>query len=157
MPRGGARNRSGPQPDPRSGRTDRRGLAFVQLPAEGYSGPAPDFPLSRPKAREKALWAKVWTYPQAAQWAREPWRHETIAMYVRWKVRAEQPNAAAADAAASHRFADQIGLTPAGLRENGWEIASDEVAAARAQREPKPAETSAPPQRRLRSMPGGGS
>ena len=26
-----------------------------------------------------------------------------------------------------HRFADQIGLTPAGLRENGWAIAKDEL------------------------------
>ena len=30
------------------------------------------------------------------------------------------------------RIADQIGLTPAGLRENGWAIAQDEVGAKRA-------------------------
>lgn len=157
MPRGGARNRSGPQPDPQSGRTDRRGLPFTSLPAEGYSGEVPQFPLPRPKVREKKLWALIWTYPQAAAWSREPWRWETIAMYVRWKVRAESQLATAADATAVHRFGDQIGLTPAGLRENGWVIATDEVAAARTQRDPAPAETSAPPQRRLRPVSGGGS
>lgn len=154
MPRGGARNRSGPQPDPTSGRSDRRGLSFVQLPAEGYSGDVPDFPLPRPTARERALWAKVWAYPQASAWARESWRHETIAMYVRWKVKAEQAKATAAAVAAATRLADQIGLTPAGLRENGWAIASDEVAKVRTARKPP---TAAKQERRLRSVPGGSS
>ncbi|WP_280381049.1 hypothetical protein [Nocardia wallacei] len=154
MPRGGARNRSGPQPDPTSGRSDRRGLSFTKLPAEGYSGEVPDFPLPRPTAREKALWAKVWTYPQASAWAQESWRHETIAMYVRWKVKAEKADATAAAVAATTRLADQIGLTPAGLRENGWVIAGDELAKARAERKP-PAGPKQKPERRMRAVPGG--
>lgn len=151
--RGGARNRSGPQPDPRSGRSDRRGLQFVWLPAEGYSGAVPEFPLPRPTARERALWAKVWTYPQAAGWAREPWRHETVAMYVRWKARSERAKASAADAGALIRFSDQIGLTQAGLRELGWAITTDEVAATRKER--SSATTPKPSARRLRAVPGG--
>lgn len=152
--RGGARNRSGPQPDPSSGRSDRRGLAFDQLPAEGYAGEAPAFPLPRPLAREKALWTLIWTYPQAAKWAREPWRHETIGMYVRWKVKAEKPGAPAATVTAMQRLADQVGLTPAGLRENGWVIAADELAKARQDRKPSgPAKRK--PERRMRSVPGG--
>ncbi|MEU1432144.1 hypothetical protein ABZ412_34260 [Nocardia sp. NPDC005746] len=156
--RGGARNRSGPQPDPRSARSDRRGLQLTALPSEGYSGDVPEFPLPRPKVREKALWRLIWTYPQAVAWAREPWRWETVAMYVRWKVRAELADATAADATAMRQLGDQIGLTPAGLKENGWCIAVDEVSHARAAAvEKPPAATPSAPTRRLRAMPGGGA
>jgi hypothetical protein len=31
------------------------------------------------------------------------------------------------------RLADQVGLTPAGLRENGWKVATDEIGARRAE------------------------
>ena len=45
MARGGARNRSGPQPDPNSARSDRRGIKLTSLPATGYDGQVPDWPL----------------------------------------------------------------------------------------------------------------
>ena len=144
MARGGPRNRSGPQPDPRSARSEGRGLSFDQLPAEGYDGPAPEFPLpprevfylvpdSREKIydeaatetireRELEVWGWVWRTPQADAWSREPWRHLTVAMWVRTFVVCEGSEATAADKGSLHRFADQIGLTPAGLRENGWTI-----------------------------------
>ena len=40
MPSGGARPRSGPPPDPRSGRSDARGISseLRVLPAAGYAG-----------------------------------------------------------------------------------------------------------------------
>jgi len=51
------------------------------------------------------------------------------------------------------RLADQIGLTPAGMKENGWALAADEV---QAKRDDKPATTSQDvPKRRLRAVPGG--
>ncbi|MCU1640899.1 MAG: hypothetical protein JWN03_1174 [Nocardia sp.] len=79
-------------------------------------------------------------------------------MYVRWKVRAELADATAADATAMRQLGDQVGLTPAGLKENGWCIAVDEVGQARtvAAEKVAPAPPSAPV-RRLRSMPGGGA
>lgn len=156
MPRGGARNRSGPPPDPNSGRSDRRGLRLDALPAEGYDGEIPPFPLPQIKVfdvyfedkqrvkdfdveatvarynREIELWAQTWRTPQGAAWAREPWRWQTIAMYVRTMVVCESGEATAADKNSVHRFADQIGLTPAGLKENGWKIAADELAEKRA-------------------------
>jgi hypothetical protein len=46
----------------------------------------------------------------------------------------ESADATAADKNSLHRFADQIGLTPAGLRENGWKIAADQLAEKRAER-----------------------
>lgn len=153
MSRGGARNRSGPQPDPSSGRSDRRSFTLTALPSEGFSGDVPEFPLpkrdvwnvyfedkkrvrefdegetERIAERELDLWASVWSYPQACAWSMEPWRWNLVAMWVRTFVICEGSEATAADKGALHRFADQIGLTPAGLKENGWAIARDEVAA----------------------------
>jgi hypothetical protein len=121
------------------------------LPGAGHDGTAPDFPLMGFRVyrwefedkrrfqvldveqteafaeRERDLWAEVWTYPQAKAWEREPWRWQPIAMWVRTAVVCESSEATAADKGAIHRFADQIGLTPAGLKENGWVIAHDVV------------------------------
>lgn len=155
MASGGARNRSGPAPDPSSGRSDARGLSFQRLPAEGYTGDVPAYPLEKVSVyvtyyedkkpvkeldegetagrweRESELWSWAWRTPQAVAWAREPWRQHSVAMWVRTAVICESSEATAADKNSLHRFADQIGLTPAGLKENGWSIAQDEVAARR--------------------------
>ena len=129
MPRGGARNRSGPQVDPDSGRSEVRGIVLTALPSEGYRGEVPDFPLPAASEREIELWGQVWRTPQACAWAIQPWRRYVVGQYVRWSVKAEAEDASAAIVAAVIRFADQIGLTPAGLKENGWAIATDELAA----------------------------
>ena len=147
MTRGGARNRSGPQPDEGSGRSEARDFKLHGLPAEGYDGPAPDFPLSPMRVyrwefedkrrfqvfdeedteliseREAELWAWAWATPQAQAWSEQAWRWHTVAMWVRTAVVCEGSQATAADKGSIHRFADQIGLTPAGLKENGWKIA----------------------------------
>ena len=160
MPSGGARNRSGPPPNPNSGRSDRRGLSFTALPAAGWDGDVPRWPLPSRRVyimvekvpvydadltqmvadRERELWEWAWRTPQACAWAQpsESWRLHTVAMWVRTFVICEGSDATAADKGSLHRFADQIGLTPAGLRENGWSIAKDEVAERAATRE-KPA------------------
>jgi len=177
MASGGARNRSGPSPSATSGRSDRRGIRFAALPAGGYNGETPTFPLptrwisttsyvdgakivddddaatEQVARREHELWAWAWTTPQACAWAMpsESWRLYTIAMWVRTYVLCESSEATAADKSSLHRFADQIGLTPAGLKENGWAVAKDEVAAKAAE---KSEAASAQPARRLRAVPG---
>lgn len=130
MPKGGSRNRSGPPVDPSSGRSDRRGLKFTALPAEGYKGDAPAFPLPGVSERELELWEWAWSTPQACAWAQpsEGWRIHAVGMWVRTAAVCEGVEATAADKGSLHRFADQVGLTPAGLRENGWAVAHDEVA-----------------------------
>lgn len=133
MARGGARNRSGPQPVEGSRNSDRKGLVLTALPPTGFDGEAPEFPLPEVSVREDKFWAMLWTTPQACAWALEPWRWHVVAMYARTFVLAEsadEPNAALLGQV--HRFGDQIGLTPAGLKENGWKIA-----------EPPPAEPTA--------------
>jgi hypothetical protein len=74
------------------------------------------------REREAELWGWAWESPQAVAWADEPWRWHSVAMWVRLAALCESPDALAADKATLLRFADQIGMTPAGLRENGWTI-----------------------------------
>ena len=128
---GGARNRSGPAPQEGSGRSDRRGYSLTALPAEGYTGEAPEFPLPDPSDRELEVWEQAWRTPQACAWSMpsESWRIRTVALWVRTSVRCEDRDAPASILAQVHRLADQIGMTTAGLAEMGWKVAVDEVAA----------------------------
>jgi len=166
MPSGG-HARSGPPPDPNSLTSAKRGLVFTALPAQGYAGAAPDFPLpdvrvydvwfdddgrhkvlddeatEARREREAELWAWAWRTPQAAAWASESWRWQAIALWVRTHALCESGDATAADKNSLHRFADQIGMTPAGLKENGWRVAADQLAERRAEKAPAPAEPSA--------------
>lgn len=77
--------------------------------------------------RELELWKRLWRYPQAAVWSVEKWRQDAVAHYVRMSVRVEGPGSKAADVNAMLRLRDEIGLTPVGMRANGWVIAPDEV------------------------------
>ena len=131
MASGGARNRSGPAADPNSARSDRRNLSLQALPAEGFAGAAPEWPLTPdPTAAELAYWERAWRTPQAWAWSQpsESWRIPTVARWVRLSVRCDDPESGAALLAQLHRFADQIGMTTAGLAEMGWRVAVDEVA-----------------------------
>lgn len=133
MSKGGARNRSGPPPAEDSARSDRRGYSLTELPAEGYSGATPDFPLPEPTPRELEVWAAAWRTPQACAWSMpsEKWRIRTVAMWTRLTVRCETADAPASLLGQLHRFADQIGMTTAGLAEMGWKVAVDEIGAKR--------------------------
>jgi hypothetical protein len=158
---------SGPPPDPNSLKTAKRGLSFTALPAAGHDGDVPEFPLPRVPVydiwfvgkerhkeldvegtaarydRELEVWAWAWRTPQAAAWAKEPWRSDSVAMWVRTRVICESADATAADKGSLHRFADQIGLTPAGLAYNGWKISTDQLAEKRAETTPAPSAPSA--------------
>ncbi|MDF9718093.1 hypothetical protein [Nocardioides sp. ChNu-99] len=161
MASGGARNRSGPSLNPNSGRSDSRGISLTALPSEGRKGHAPAFPLPKVqrwltlageggskmrvpdkaasndfRRRELQIWRDHWKMPQAVAWELEPWRWPTIAEFCRLKTVVElEPDANASLVAQLHRFRDQIGLTPAGLRENGWAIATDSLGVKRAEKE----------------------
>lgn len=161
MTSGGSRNRSGRTADENSGRSDRRGYSLASLPAEGYDGPVPDFPLMSRRVyrwefedkrrfqvldeettelvadREAELWEWAWSTPQACAWSMpsESWRINTIALWVRTFVICESDEAKAADKSSLHRFADQIGLTTAGLAEMGWKVVVDKLAEKRAEKD----------------------
>ena len=177
MASGGSRNRSGPAPDERSGRSEACGYKLTALPAEGFKGRVPKFPLPRRQVyvvidkvrhlnedatvavndREAELWRWAWRTPQACAWSlpSERWRIYSIAMWVRTAVICEGSTATAADKNSLHRFADQIGLTTAGLREMGWKVAEDELAKKAADHAPT-SPTAPRRERRLRVASGDG-
>lgn len=129
---GGARNRSGPAAQEGSGRSDQRGFRLQALPAAGFDGPVPVFPLPGGSVRELEVWGEAWRSPQACAWSlpSESWRVPTVALWVRVRVRCEDPEVSASVLGQLHRFADQVGLTSAGLAEMGWKIVEAEDVAA---------------------------
>ncbi len=153
MARGGARNRSGPVPAEGSARSEARGYSLTALPAEGFDGEPPAWPLTAATRRELDVWREVWRTPQACAWSlpSEAWRARTVAMWVRVSVRCEKRDAPATLFGQLHRFADQIGLTTAGLAEMGWKVAVDEVAVRRGERDGRQDVVAVPRVRRLRA------
>lgn len=143
--------------DPNSGRSEARGFKLTALPSEGYQGEVPNFPLPRPSDRELEVWESAWRTPQACAWAMpsEAWRARTVALWVRTSVRCEEPEAPASLMAQLHRFADQIGMTTAGLAEMGWKVAVDETAAKRAEHDAPAAPARASSRSKLKVVNGG--
>lgn len=135
MARGGARNRSGPQIDPSSGRSERRGIKLTALPSEGFQGDPPEFPLPAATKRELEVWASLWRTPQACAWSMQSWRWLNVADLVRLQVRGEAHDAPVNIATAVRQLRADLGLTPAGLKENGWAIAVDQVGEKRSEAE----------------------
>jgi hypothetical protein len=165
MPSGGARARSGPAPDPNALRRDRKDDAdWVSLPAEGYAGPVPEFPLERiacfdiywedkqrvkefdAKAtearhdREVSLWETLWAKPQASMWAKLGLEYE-VAAYVRAYIESTGADSNSGLKTAALRMAAEIGLSLPGMHSLRWRIAEDELSDRRD--ETKPGGTSA--------------
>lgn len=126
MGRGGARNRGPAVRSPHSEASRQRRAGALILPCQGHDGDPPEFPLPDLSDREAQVWQRLWRTPQASAWSVEEWRWQSIALFTRWSVRAEAENASAAVLAQVVRLADQVGLSPAGLVENGWRVAEPE-------------------------------
>lgn len=150
----------------------------MALSAAGRKGRAPAFPLPRItigskavdeegmvievvdkkatddfRKRELQVWDQLWKTPQALAWEREPWRWPTIAKYARITVSTEsKPDASAALLSRERELRNECGLSPDGLKQNGWVIAPDQLAEKRAAKKAAaaPAEMKATPVRRLR-------
>ena len=119
MPKGGARVRTGPAPNPNSLRQNP--ADWTHLPAAGRDGPAPAFPLDRPAKRELEVWESEWKRPQAIMWERLRQEIE-VAMYVRSLVDAESPVAKAESRTLVIRLMGELGITVGGLAKNRWII-----------------------------------
>jgi hypothetical protein len=153
MTSGGARNNSGPAKDPTSRTSERAGYSLTPLPAEGFDGPVPKFPLPKSTPRERAVWRQVWRTPSACVWAlpSQAWRLSTVALWVRTSVRCEAADAPASLLAQLRPLAAEALATEDSLLRAGYRIAVDEVAAKRAEHDqavPEPEEQA--PVRRLR-------
>jgi hypothetical protein len=87
-------------------------------------------------ALEKSLWSDLWKTPQAVAWDKLGYTRE-VAQYARWKVLGELGDLDAAKEA--RQLSDRLGLTPLAMLRLQWEIATDELADARAEKEAAPA------------------
>ena len=125
MPKGGARARSGPAPDPNALRRERDADEWVKLPAKGRGGRAPAWPLTKATARERTVWNRLWKKPQAVQWESDG-LHEVVALYVRRFVEAEERGSPTNLSTLVRQLADSLGLTTPGLRANRWTIVAEE-------------------------------
>ena len=142
MASGGARNRSGPPKDPKSGRSDRLGFVLTALPADGYGGDVPDLSdyLLNVTPRHLAIWEQLWSTPQACAWSMESWRWPIVADLVAARVRADDPESPVGLLTSIRQLRDDCGLSAAGLIQNGWAIG--EAKADPGEGSPKPARQS---------------
>lgn len=132
MASGGARMRSGPAPDPMALRRDRKDdAAWVTLPAEGFQGDVPEFPLSDVLTVEVALWLRLWGKPQAAMWSRLGLEFE-VAAYVRAFLESTVAEASAGLKTAVLRMGAEIGLSLPGMHSLRWKFSEDELGSRRA-------------------------
>lgn len=151
MPKGGARTRSGPAPDPQALRRERDAGEWTILPAEGRQGATPEWPLPEQSDREAVLWETLWRKPQALMWERYSQEIE-VALYVRRLAEAEKPDASVTLGTLVRQMADSLGLTTPGIRGNRWRIdRTEEEAQTQATRAVAPNSARA----RLRAVAGG--
>ncbi len=129
-----------PKNDPaRSRGRNTRPNGVVVLPAAGYQGPIPPWPLGdlpdsddsfEIGARERELWSDLWRSPQAAVWA-DTNAAGAVGRYVRLRVASERKPSDASIANAVGAQEDRIGLNPKSMRLMLWMVDPDELAALR--------------------------
>lgn len=122
MPKGGSRARAGRPAEEDSLNRDRVEGDWTILPASGRPGPVPKWPLDGgPTAREKVLWKRMWSKPQAVMWEKLELVEE-VAHYVRRFTEAEKPGSPVNVGTLVRQMSDSLGLTVPGLRFNRWKI-----------------------------------
>ena len=128
----------GPPPKPASQRRRTNPtIAMTRLPAEGRQGDPPRWPLSG-AGYDSEVWAELWSTPQAAAWERLG--VGCVRIVARYVVLLAEADVGEPKAAAEVRqIEDRLGLSPQAMLRLRWEIAPDELAEAREQRNtPKP-------------------
>lgn len=131
MPKGGARMGSGPPPNPQSRKqTGSQAGTWTDLPANGYQGTIPEWPLGGMRDRDAEVWHQIWRTPQAAAWIQLGWTID-VAMYVSFVVSAFHEDTDLApslkSAAEARQWSDRLGLNPAAMLRNRWRVRVDEV------------------------------
>lgn len=140
---------TGPAPNPNSRRqAGNQSHTWLTLPAAGYAGPVPDWPLASATESELDMWARYWRKPQAAAWAAIGMVDE-VALYVRAFVKGATAEDSVKAITEARQWTKPLGLTPDGMLHNRWRMAADEVA----ERRTAPAKVKA--QRRLKVADGG--
>ncbi|RZU64926.1 hypothetical protein EV379_1237 [Microterricola gilva] len=133
MASGGARSRSGPAPDPDSYRSQNR--EWIDLPAAGFSGEVPNFPLAGALGVESELWAELWSKPQASAWSALGLKYQ-VAAYVRAFLESVEPEASAGLKTAVLRMENELGISIAGMKQNLWRVAATPSSTSEAVKKP---------------------
>lgn len=127
MPSGGPRRNAGRAPELDALRRDRKDDAgWVDLPAEGFDGGAPEYPLIDESGVEGEYWAELWCKPQAAMWDRLGMGRQ-VAAYVRAYCESTIPDASAGLKTAVLRMEGELGLSVPGMHSLRWRITFDEL------------------------------
>ena len=121
MASGGARGNAGRPLDPNSlnaamGKHDGEWLTL-----SAASGDVPEWPLMDQSGRESTVWDRLWLKPQATEWLRLGLDDE-VALYTRYLVEAEQPEAAGNTRTLVKQYQELLGLSTAGLKRLQWRM-----------------------------------
>lgn len=149
----GGHARSGPMPEEGSARSESMGYKLTELPAEGYDGSAPEWPIEPAASEVEArYWESAWQFPQAHIWSRQEFSYlvPAVARWVRLSVRCDDPEAPATLLARLGPASDDVGMSSAGLARLGAKIKPNELSERRA-------EKASPPQGRQRRLRAAGS
>lgn len=110
----------GPAPNPQARRRNAR-PDWRTLPAEGFDGDAPEWPIGEATVSEQVLWLDLWRTPQADAWADLGWTR-VVARYARLVLEAESPDAAAALLSEVRQMEDRLGLSPMAMKRLQWDV-----------------------------------
>lgn len=86
--------------------------------------------------RELTVWERLWKKPQGSEWKRLGLEDE-VALYVRYLVEAEQPEASASVRTLVKQHQELLGLSTAGLNRLHWRMPDDAPAARATPERPK--------------------
>ncbi len=125
---------SGPAPNPNSRRqSGNQAHTWLDLPAGGYRGEIPEWPLGEQTDAEAEMWARYWRKPQAAAWARIQLVDE-VALYVRVFLMGASGDVKAMTEA--RQCGERLGLNPTAMLKNRWRVRPDEVTEQREAKQP---------------------
>lgn len=106
------------------------------LPASGYAGPVPEWPLAVPMdIGEEVAWQALWRTPQASAWVQLA-IVRTVARYCRVLVASEEPGAKASYLTEVRQMEDRLGLTAMSMLRLRWVVSTDELGARKARTAP---------------------
>ncbi len=93
---------------------------------EPSPGIVPDWPLDGMTERERVWWDRLWLLPQSSKWA-ELLVTDSVALYVRYLVEAEQPGAQSNTRTLVKQYQEMLGLSTSGLRAQRWQLPAGEA------------------------------
>lgn len=128
MASGGHRGNAGRPLDPNSLAASKRSGVDGFLILDEPTFDPPECPLPGASDRELFWWDRLWHRPQASQWLVLHLEDE-VALYCRYIVEAEQPEAPSATRTLVKQYQELLGLSTAGLKRLMWSMPEGVVTA----------------------------